>query len=155
MPGVSEYPLRRPGELSGGQRQRVAMGRALARDASTFLFDDPLSDLDARLRGQMRAELAPMRRCVQENMIHVTHDQAEAVTPADRIEWNECLLASALADRDTRTVPVLIVNDTSKFSIEWSTIMAAGMSLAVPPILTTLFASRQIITGMTVGAVKC
>lgn len=71
-----------------------------------------------------------------------------------RIAWNEYLLASALADRDTKTVPILIVNNTSEFSIEWGTIMATGMLLAVPPILFTLFASRQIITGMTAGAVK-
>lgn len=71
-----------------------------------------------------------------------------------RIAWNEYLLASALADRDTKTVPILIVNNTSEFNIEWGTIMATGMLLAVPPILFTLFASRQIITGMTAGAVK-
>ncbi len=71
-----------------------------------------------------------------------------------RIAWNEYLLASALADRDTKTVPILIVNNTSEFSIEWGVIMATGMLLAIPPILFTLFASRQIITGMTAGAVK-
>jgi len=71
--------------LSGGQRQRVAMGRALCRDASTFLFDEPLSNLDAKLRGQMRAELALMRQNVKKNMIYVTHDQIEAMTLADRI----------------------------------------------------------------------
>ncbi|MFV0359218.1 carbohydrate ABC transporter permease [Tropicimonas sp.] len=71
-----------------------------------------------------------------------------------RIAWNEYLLASALADRDTMTVPILIVNNTSEFNIEWGVIMATGMLLAIPPILFTLFASRQIITGMTAGAVK-
>ena len=76
---------RKPGELSGGQRQRVAMGRALVRDASVFLFDEPLSNLDAKLRGQMRAELALMRKRVEKNMIYVTHDQIEAMTLGDRI----------------------------------------------------------------------
>ena len=71
-----------------------------------------------------------------------------------RIAWNEYLLASALSDRDTKTVPILIVNNTSEYSIEWGVIMATGMLLAIPPILFTLFASRQIITGMTAGAVK-
>ena len=71
-----------------------------------------------------------------------------------RIAWNEYLLASALADRDTMTVPILIVNNTSEFNVEWGVIMATGMLLAVPPIIFTLFASRQIITGMTAGAVK-
>lgn len=85
MLGLSAYLDRKPAELSGGQRQRVAMGRALCRDASTFLFDEPLSNLDAKLRGQMRAELALMRQKVRKNMIYVTHDQIEAMTLADRI----------------------------------------------------------------------
>lgn len=71
-----------------------------------------------------------------------------------RIAWNEYLLASALSDRDTRTVPILIVNNMSEFNVEWGVIMATGMLLAIPPIIFTLFASRQIITGMTAGAVK-
>jgi len=83
--GLTEYLHRKPAELSGGQRQRVAMGRALTRDSSTFLFDEPLSNLDAKLRTQMRAELAMMRQRVQKNMIYVTHDQIEAMTLADRI----------------------------------------------------------------------
>ena len=85
MLGLTEYLLRKPAELSGGQRQRVAMGRALTRDSATFLFDEPLSNLDAKLRGQMRAELAIMRQKVRKNMIYVTHDQIEAMTLADRI----------------------------------------------------------------------
>ena len=85
MLGLAQFLDRKPGELSGGQRQRVAMGRALCRDAGTFLFDEPLSNLDAKLRGQMRAELALMRQNVQKNMVYVTHDQIEAMTLADRI----------------------------------------------------------------------
>lgn len=85
MLGLSPFLGRKPGELSGGQRQRVAMGRALCRDANTFLFDEPLSNLDAKLRGQMRAELAMMRQTVKKNMVYVTHDQIEAMTLADRI----------------------------------------------------------------------
>ncbi len=83
--GLTEYLHRKPAELSGGQRQRVAMGRAMTRDSSTFLFDEPLSNLDAKLRTQMRAELALMRQRLQKNMIYVTHDQIEAMTLADRI----------------------------------------------------------------------
>ena len=83
--GLTDYLHRKPGELSGGQRQRVAMGRALTRDAGLFLFDEPLSNLDAKLRGQMRAELALMSQRVQKNMIYVTHDQIEAMTLADRV----------------------------------------------------------------------
>ena len=85
MLGLAPFLDRKPGALSGGQRQRVAMGRALCKDASTFLFDEPLSNLDAKLRGQMRAELALMRQSVEKNMIYVTHDQIEAMTLADRI----------------------------------------------------------------------
>ena len=83
--GLADFLTRKPGELSGGQRQRVAMGRALAKDSSIFLFDEPLSNLDAKLRGQMRAELALMSQRVQKNIIYVTHDQIEAMTLADRI----------------------------------------------------------------------
>jgi multiple sugar transport system ATP-binding protein len=82
---LTPYLDRKPAELSGGQRQRVAMGRALVRDAGTFLFDEPLSNLDAKLRGSMRAELALMSRRIRKNMIYVTHDQVEAMTLGDRI----------------------------------------------------------------------
>ena len=79
---------------------------------------------------------------------------AAAASFTFRIAWNEYLLASALSDRDTRTVPILIVNNMSEFNVEWGVIMATGMLLAIPPNIFTLFASRQIITGMTAGAVK-
>ncbi|WP_424965269.1 ABC transporter ATP-binding protein [Dinoroseobacter sp. S375] len=82
---LTAYLDRKPAELSGGQRQRVAMGRALVRDAGTFLFDEPLSNLDAKLRGQMRAELALMSQRIRKNMIYVTHDQVEAMTLGDQI----------------------------------------------------------------------
>ena len=85
MVGLTDFLHRKPGALSGGQRQRVAMARALAKDSGIFLFDEPLSNLDAKLRGQMRAELALMRQRVHKNMIYVTHDQIEAMTLADRI----------------------------------------------------------------------
>ena len=71
-----------------------------------------------------------------------------------RIAWNEYLLASALSDRDTKTVPILIVNNMSEFNVEWGVIFATGMLLSIPPLIFTLFASRQIISGMTAGAVK-
>lgn len=85
MLGLTEYLNRKPAELSGGQRQRVAMGRALVRDSSTLLMDEPLSNLDAKLRGQVRAELAMMSEKIDKNIIYVTHDQIEAMTLADRI----------------------------------------------------------------------
>ena len=85
MVGLTDFLHRKPGALSGGQRQRVAMARALAKDSGIFLFDEPLSNLDAKLRGQMRAELALMSQRVEKNMIYVTHDQIEAMTLADRV----------------------------------------------------------------------
>jgi multiple sugar transport system ATP-binding protein len=76
---------RRPGQLSGGQRQRVAMGRALVRHPAAFLMDEPLSNLDARLRGQMRVEIARLQRAAGVTTIYVTHDQVEAMTMGERI----------------------------------------------------------------------
>jgi multiple sugar transport system ATP-binding protein len=76
---------RRPGQLSGGQRQRVAMGRALIRHPAAFLMDEPLSNLDARLRGQMRVEIARLQRAAGVTTIYVTHDQVEAMTMGDRV----------------------------------------------------------------------
>jgi multiple sugar transport system ATP-binding protein len=76
---------RRPGQLSGGQRQRVAMGRALVRHPQAFLMDEPLSNLDARLRGQMRVEIAQLQRAAGVTTVYVTHDQVEAMTMGDRV----------------------------------------------------------------------
>ncbi|MGY3725287.1 carbohydrate ABC transporter ATP-binding protein, CUT1 family [Granulicatella balaenopterae] len=83
--GLTEYLDRKPAALSGGQRQRVALGRAIVRDAKVFLMDEPLSNLDAKLRVQMRAEIAKLHRRLQTTTIYVTHDQTEAMTMADRI----------------------------------------------------------------------
>ncbi|MBL0932977.1 MAG: ABC transporter ATP-binding protein [Alphaproteobacteria bacterium] len=85
MLGLSAYLDRRPSELSGGQRQRVAMGRAIVRDPSVFLFDEPLSNLDAQLRGQVRTEIKRLHQTLRTTTIYVTHDQVEAMTLADRI----------------------------------------------------------------------
>ncbi|WP_434432981.1 ABC transporter ATP-binding protein [Lactiplantibacillus paraplantarum] len=82
--GLSDYLSRKPGALSGGQRQRVALGRAIVRDASLFLLDEPLSNLDAKLRVDMRTQIAQLHQRLQTNMIYVTHDQVEAMTMADR-----------------------------------------------------------------------
>ncbi len=83
--GLSDYLDRYPRQLSGGQRQRVAMGRAIVRDPSVFLFDEPLSNLDAKLRVQMRAELKSLHRRLKTTTVYVTHDQVEAMTMADQI----------------------------------------------------------------------
>ena len=83
--GITEYLTRRPRELSGGQRQRVAIGRAMVRDSKVFLMDEPLSNLDAKLRNQMRAEIILLRKKINTTFIYVTHDQTEAMTLGDRI----------------------------------------------------------------------
>ena len=83
--GIEDLLERKPKALSGGQRQRVAMGRAMVRDPKVFLFDEPLSNLDARLRVQMRVEIARLHRTLKTTMVYVTHDQVEAMTLADRI----------------------------------------------------------------------
>ena len=82
---LSDYLERRPGQLSGGQRQRVAIGRAIVREPSAFLFDEPLSNLDAALRGTMRLEISELHHQLKTTMIYVTHDQVEAMTMADKI----------------------------------------------------------------------
>jgi len=83
--GISEYLMRKPRALSGGQRQRVAIGRAMVRDSKVFLMDEPLSNLDAKLRNQMRAEIILLRKQLDTTFVYVTHDQTEAMTLGDRI----------------------------------------------------------------------
>ena len=83
--GITELLNRRPKQLSGGQRQRVAMGRAIVRNPRVFLFDEPLSNLDAKLRGQMRIEIKRVHQHLKTTTVYVTHDQVEAMTLADRV----------------------------------------------------------------------
>ena len=83
--GTEEYLDRKPKALSGGQRQRVAIGRAIVREPQVFLMDEPLSNLDAKLRNQMRAEIILLRRRLDTTFVYVTHDQTEAMTLGDRI----------------------------------------------------------------------
>jgi multiple sugar transport system ATP-binding protein len=85
MLSLEPYLERRPAELSGGQRQRVAIGRAVVREPKLFLFDEPLSNLDAALRVNTRLEIAQLHRRLAATMVYVTHDQVEAMTLADKI----------------------------------------------------------------------
>jgi multiple sugar transport system ATP-binding protein len=96
--GLSEVLGKRPRHLSGGQRQRVAMGRAIVREPQAFLMDEPLSNLDAKLRVQMRAEIARIQRDLQVTTIYVTHDQSEAMTLGDRV----CVLRGGLLQQVDR-----------------------------------------------------
>ncbi len=82
---ITEYLNRRPRELSGGQQQRVALGRALVREPQVFLMDEPLSNLDAKLRVQTRAEIKRLHQNLNATMVYVTHDQLEAMTMSDRV----------------------------------------------------------------------
>jgi ABC-type sugar transport system ATPase subunit len=85
MLGIGELLARKPAQLSGGQRQRVALGRALVREPQAFLLDEPLSNLDAKLRASMRTELIKLHRSLGTTIVHVTHDQVEAMTMGERI----------------------------------------------------------------------
>ena len=85
MLDLTQHLDRRPANLSGGQRQRVAMGRAIVRDPAAFLMDEPLSNLDAKLRVQMRTEVSRMQRRLGTTTVYVTHDQTEAMTLGDRV----------------------------------------------------------------------
>ena len=96
--GLSEVLKKRPRHLSGGQRQRVAMGRAIVREPQAFLMDEPLSNLDAKLRVQMRAEIARIQRSLEVTTIYVTHDQSEAMTLGDRV----CVLRAGLLQQVDR-----------------------------------------------------
>lgn len=103
--GLTDHLNRKPGQLSGGQRQRVAMGRAMVRDPAVFLMDEPLSNLDAKLRVQMRAEVCKLQRRLGVATLYVTHDQTEALTMGDRVavmlggELQQCASPQELYDR--------------------------------------------------------
>jgi multiple sugar transport system ATP-binding protein len=104
---LDDHLERKPANLSGGQRQRVAMGRAIVRDADGFLFDEPLSNLDAKLRGQMRTEIARMQRRLGTTTIYVTHDQTEAMTLGDRVAvLKQGLLQQCASPRELYEQPV-------------------------------------------------
>src|SRR4051795_4379423 len=104
---LHEHLERKPANLSGGQRQRVAMGRAIVRQAEAFLFDEPLSNLDAKLRGQMRTEIARLQRRLGITTVYVTHDQTEAMTLGDRVAvLKRGILQQLATPRELYTNPV-------------------------------------------------
>jgi len=104
---LDEHLDRKPGNLSGGQRQRVAMGRAIVRDADAFLFDEPLSNLDAKLRGQMRTEISRLQKRLGITTVYVTHDQTEAMTLGDRVAvLKRGVLQQLATPRELYTQPV-------------------------------------------------
>src|ERR671913_528692 len=104
---LTEHLDRKPANLSGGQRQRVAMGRAIVREAQAFLFDEPLSNLDAKLRGQMRTEISRLQRRLGITTVYVTHDQTEAMTLGDRVAvLRKGLLQQVASPRELYERPV-------------------------------------------------
>ncbi|MFG1415554.1 MAG: ABC transporter ATP-binding protein [Thermoplasmataceae archaeon] len=137
--GISDLLDRKPGQISGGQRQRVALGRALVREPSVFLMDEPLSNLDAKLRTSMRGELKRIQKSFATTTIYVTHDQVEAMTLADRVAVlnnglmiqldsplkiydmpRNSFVAAFLGDPQMNMVPAELVNDDGEFKVKVS-----------------------------------
>lgn len=150
---LTEHLERRPSNLSGGQRQRVAMGRAIVRDASAFLFDEPLSNLDAKLRGQMRTEILRMQRRLGTTTVYVTHDQIEAMTLGDRVALlRKGELQQVATPRELYEQPVnlfvagFIGSPPMNFvpgSLEGTTIHLPFVSFELPPDLRDRVGDRE------------
>jgi multiple sugar transport system ATP-binding protein len=155
--GLETLLDRYPGQLSGGQRQRVATGRAIVRDPSLFLFDEPLSNLDAKLRVQMRTEIKAMHQRLRATMIYVTHDQIEAMTMADRIvvmQAGQIEQVGAPLDLYDRPANVFVAGFLGSPSmnfltgrVEGGTVVASGLRLPGPP-LPAAQEGREIIWGL-------
>ena len=157
---------RRPAQLSGGQRQRVAMGRALARDPKVFLFDEPLSNLDAKLRVEMRAEIKALHQRLKSTIVYVTHDQVEAMTLGDRIavmkdgrvqqlgtpeqvyERPENLYVAGFMGSPTMNLlPVTLRSEGAQWATELST--AAGrFSVPLGPVADRQWHGREMVLGL-------
>ena len=140
--GLESLLERRPRQLSGGQRQRVAMGRAIVRDPQVFLFDEPLSNLDAKLRVQMRAEIKELHQRLKSTTIYVTHDQVEAMTLADRIVvMKDGVIEQTgtpleLYDRPNNLFVASFIGSPAmnliSGKVEGSTFLAGGIALPLP-----------------------
>jgi multiple sugar transport system ATP-binding protein len=163
---LTEYLKQRPGRLSGGQRQRVAMGRAIVREPRAFLMDEPLSNLDAKLRVQMRSEILQIQRRVGVATLYVTHDQVEAMTMGDRVTvlragvLQQCDTAQVLYDRPVNVFVASFVGSPSMnllyatLDADGSTLRVGSQSITIPdsvfahrPALKT-FAGREVIFGV-------
>ena len=146
--GLEDLMERKPGELSGGQRQRVAMGRAIVRDPAVFLFDEPLSNLDAELRSRLRSEIKKLHQKLRATVVYVTHDQVEAMTLADRVvilnkgrieqvgtpmevyaEPANLFVAGFIGTPAMNMIPAEVANDSTSVP----RVAVAGMSLPFDP----------------------
>ncbi len=156
--GLEDLLQRRPHELSGGQRQRVAMGRAMVRKPAVFLFDEPLSNLDAKLRIQMRAEIKMLHQRVQSTMVYVTHDQVEAMTLADRIvvlkdgyieqvgtplelflKPENIFVAGFIGTPPMNLVPCIVKGDNNGYFLSFN----GGLQIPIPPLAGSEIRSGQ------------
>jgi multiple sugar transport system ATP-binding protein len=162
---ITELLARKPRQLSGGQRQRVAMGRAIVRDPKVFLFDEPLSNLDAKLRVQMRTEIKRVHQKVRTTTVYVTHDQVEAMTLADRVVvMNRGVIEQIGAPNDlyhnptTRFVAGFIGSPAMNFvPCELSganggmRVKVGGITLPVPPERAARYSGQAGKTGLVLG----
>src|SRR5215210_1235087 len=156
--GIAEFLERKPKQLSGGQRQRVAVGRAIVRKPSVFLFDEPLSNLDAKLRVQMRAEITKIQKALQTTTVYVTHDQIEAMTMGHRIaimrlgklqqvgtplevyeQPANLFVAGFIGTPPMNFVPAVV----SRGADGGATVVASGFRLPVPEVWRAATASRD------------
>jgi multiple sugar transport system ATP-binding protein len=156
--GLDALLERRPGLLSGGQRQRVAMGRAMVREPTAFLMDEPLSNLDAKLRVSMRAELARLPDRLGVTTVYVTHDQVEAMTLGQRVAvlrdgvLQQCDTPQALFHEPTNLFVAAFIGSPSMNVVEAtvtdSHVAFAGMRLPLPPASVVAGTSREVILGI-------
>jgi multiple sugar transport system ATP-binding protein len=159
--GLTEFLERKPGQLSGGQRQRVAMGRAIVREASVFLMDEPLSNLDAKLRVQMRADIAELQARLAVTTVYVTHDQAEAMTLGHRVAvmhdglLQQCAPPRELYDQpDNRFVAGFIGSPAMNFLTvplgANGTVSVGGVEVPLPRAVT----GREVVVGVRPEALE-
>ena len=164
--GLTECLDRKPGQLSGGQRQRVAMGRAIVREPSVFLMDEPLSNLDAKLRVQMRAEVSRIQRRIGVATIYVTHDQIEAMTMGDRVAvlragvLQQCATPQVLYDRPDNVFVAAFIGSPAMNLYEASvgegarSVRIGSQEVALPDSVTVAhsrlasFAGKPVIVGL-------
>ena len=148
MLGLEEFLDRKPKDLSGGQRQRVAMGRAIVRDPKVFLMDEPLSNLDAKLRVQTRAELAALQRRLGTTTVYVTHDQVEAMTMGDRVAvLKDGILQQVAPPRELYDAPVNEFVAGFIGSPSMNLFPAEGVTLGVRPETMRVVVDKQIPEG--------
>ena len=156
--GITNLLDRKPKQMSGGQRQRVAVGRAIVRDPSVFLFDEPLSNLDAKLRVQMRAEISKLQRRLKTTTVYVTHDQVEAMTMGDRIailkdgDLQQVGTPLEVYERPANTFVASFIGtppmNLLDCTVRGSKLEGEGFSLPVPSRFGQLEEGRKLVAGM-------